>query len=353
MSGIHNLTGCQQIRNNTNLSILLANSEQLDHTCYKVLQQISGGSFLPVYRSVYNGQVKLSYDISRCTTVEQLMPQLKFEQLLGLFSNLISAVDEIEHIGFLRYEIFSLEPEDLFIDLNTFQLKLLYVPVIQQQMQMSRLEFEQYLRRSINHMISSSLFSTDASLRRLRELLVSTSPLEEIQYQIQSGRFQLSPAQPKSAPTPPPRAEHIETAPPPKQGFFQRLTTQRPKAPPAPPPVAQVPSQPTPQGVEALVLCSIDLAQPLEFPVTKAPFVLGKSADQADGFIPANPSVSRRHCELSLVDGTWFVLDLNSVNGTYLNGARLAPGKAQKIKPQDILQLSNVQFAVKALTSEV
>jgi pSer/pThr/pTyr-binding forkhead associated (FHA) protein len=33
--------------------------------------------------------------------------------------------------------------------------------------------------------------------------------------------------------------------------------------------------------------------------------------------------VSRRHCRLQFADGAWRVLDLNSLNGVYVNGERL------------------------------
>lgn len=34
-------------------------------------------------------------------------------------------------------------------------------------------------------------------------------------------------------------------------------------------------------------------------------------------------TISRRHAELRFVDGAWVLADLNSANGTYVNGARI------------------------------
>ena len=34
-------------------------------------------------------------------------------------------------------------------------------------------------------------------------------------------------------------------------------------------------------------------------------------------------AVSRRHAELELVAGSWFVTDLDSANGTFVNGAKV------------------------------
>ena len=35
------------------------------------------------------------------------------------------------------------------------------------------------------------------------------------------------------------------------------------------------------------------------------------------------PNVSSHHCEIELIDGYWFVRDLNSRNGTFVNGRRV------------------------------
>jgi pSer/pThr/pTyr-binding forkhead associated (FHA) protein len=54
--------------------------------------------------------------------------------------------------------------------------------------------------------------------------------------------------------------------------------------------------------------------------------------------------VSRRHCLLSIFDGYLNVEDLDSVNGTFLNGKRVA-GK-QIVRPGDRLQIGPAEFVV-------
>lgn len=54
--------------------------------------------------------------------------------------------------------------------------------------------------------------------------------------------------------------------------------------------------------------------------------------------------VSRRHCLLSFHDGYLSVEDLDSVNGTFLNGERVT-GK-QPVRPGDLLGIGPVTFAV-------
>jgi pSer/pThr/pTyr-binding forkhead associated (FHA) protein len=58
----------------------------------------------------------------------------------------------------------------------------------------------------------------------------------------------------------------------------------------------------------------------------------------------ASADVSRRHCRLRIGDGLVQVEDLNSVNGTFLNG-QLIEGK-QMVRPGDRLEVGPVKFVV-------
>jgi pSer/pThr/pTyr-binding forkhead associated (FHA) protein len=54
--------------------------------------------------------------------------------------------------------------------------------------------------------------------------------------------------------------------------------------------------------------------------------------------------VSRRHCLLSIADGYVQVEDLDSINGTFLNGQRVVA--KQVIRPGDHLEIGPVEFIV-------
>jgi len=70
--------------------------------------------------------------------------------------------------------------------------------------------------------------------------------------------------------------------------------------------------------------------------------VVGR-ASGCDVRIPS-AAVSRRHCRLRLVDGYLVVEDLDSANGTYLNGTEV---KKQGVRPGDQLEIGPVAFVVK------
>ena len=66
-------------------------------------------------------------------------------------------------------------------------------------------------------------------------------------------------------------------------------------------------------------------------------------------------SVSRKHAEVRLAnDGqSWTVVDLNSTNGTYLNGNRVTTDSEPLLKQRDIIQFGKVAFSVEMSESSV
>lgn len=55
------------------------------------------------------------------------------------------------------------------------------------------------------------------------------------------------------------------------------------------------------------------------------------------------PDVSRRHCRFVFAQGRWQVFDLNSLNGIFVNGAKL---KQATLRHRDQLQIGSCTFAV-------
>ena len=58
-------------------------------------------------------------------------------------------------------------------------------------------------------------------------------------------------------------------------------------------------------------------------------------------------NVSRRHAKLSKSNGSVFIEDLQSSNGTFLNGMRLAPHTLAPISDRDALQIGPYVFALR------
>lgn len=68
----------------------------------------------------------------------------------------------------------------------------------------------------------------------------------------------------------------------------------------------------------------------------------GAGAEQLRKF----KTVSRKHIKVYKQDDRWFIEDLDSTNGTYLNGELITPHEKYEIKNGDIINLSS-QVALK------
>ncbi len=71
-----------------------------------------------------------------------------------------------------------------------------------------------------------------------------------------------------------------------------------------------------------------------EVKLEKSSYALGRKPD--NDIVLDNPAVSGHHCKLYESGGTWFVEDLNSTNGTFVNGRKVLKAG---LKPGDIVTL--------------
>lgn len=71
--------------------------------------------------------------------------------------------------------------------------------------------------------------------------------------------------------------------------------------------------------------------------------IVGKSEEQADVLI-REAAVSRIHARLEQRQGVFYIRDLNSRNGTYINGIRLKPQEQKEIRGGDRISFANISF---------
>jgi pSer/pThr/pTyr-binding forkhead associated (FHA) protein len=97
--------------------------------------------------------------------------------------------------------------------------------------------------------------------------------------------------------------------------------------------------------VKLTIACGSSKGKTLQLRSTETLVGRGSGCDVR---IPSS-AVSRRHCRLSFRDGYLLVEDLESANGTYVNGAEV---KKRPVRPGDKLEIGPIVFVVKyALSS--
>jgi hypothetical protein len=65
-----------------------------------------------------------------------------------------------------------------------------------------------------------------------------------------------------------------------------------------------------------------------------------------------DPGISRRHFRVGIAEGTLFAEDLNSLNGTVLDGEEIPPFQPVALSPDEVLTLGEVVLTVSRLSGE-
>ncbi|MFT3952501.1 MAG: FHA domain-containing protein [Oscillospiraceae bacterium] len=78
--------------------------------------------------------------------------------------------------------------------------------------------------------------------------------------------------------------------------------------------------------------------------ISRNPFVIGKDTTKATYCIKNNTSVSREHCRIMNTNGTFTIEDINSTNGTFVNGIRLTPRQPIQIHSGDKILIADEEY---------
>ncbi|HWG45050.1 MAG TPA: FHA domain-containing protein [Gemmataceae bacterium] len=103
------------------------------------------------------------------------------------------------------------------------------------------------------------------------------------------------------------------------------------------------PAMPVPADFVPLRLILQPSAASIE--LTQPDMLLGRHS-HADVRLPL-PDVSRRHCRFLFSQGVWQVLDLNSLNGVFLNGELI---RQATVRQGDLLRIGGFTFVVEVGT---
>lgn len=97
--------------------------------------------------------------------------------------------------------------------------------------------------------------------------------------------------------------------------------------------------------LKGILLRTLDTEEQITISPNKFPYIIGKSNLSCD-FAVSSSVVSRVHLRITEEEEGFFVEDLNSTNGTLLNGNSLLPHKPEKIREGDKITLANIEFIV-------
>lgn len=282
-----------------NIAYVLEDSKIFLPTYYKVLQSQKDGSLIPCMKVMYNGKIQLYYLTQGYKTFASIMNGLDTETFFRIAENILAAVIDVNSNGFLSCENIDISFDNVYVDLNTFRVRLIYIPVSQKIFD-DESSFESELRGNLRKIIDNSVNMQSPKAQKLASYLSNgTVSLEELYKFIKTNKTGLSTGE-------------------------------------------------APVAKKKVKLVALDAPEKFELAVTKDEFLLGKKEGLVDGVIRYNAGISRKHCCLIRKGNSLYVQDLGSTNGTYINKKRLMPNEMQPLKNGDILALANSKFKVTA-----
>lgn len=81
-----------------------------------------------------------------------------------------------------------------------------------------------------------------------------------------------------------------------------------------------------------------------EYVIENESYVIGSSMQSADIYIDSNSTVSRKHARISRSADAYYLEDLGSMNGTYVNGEKLREGEKRLLGDHMRIKLANEEF---------
>lgn len=174
--------------------------------------------------------------------------------------------------------------------------------------------------------------------------LVTPDPLVEAQPMVTSGANNL----PDPPPLPPTALTTPDPQPDPEPIFTPPIVTAQPETQPDPTPPPQPPAPATVartqlQQVTARLI-HVQTDRQIELPQNLSVVHIGKPNDRippdvdVSGF-PNSEIVSRVHADVRIEGDSFYIEDIGSSNGTYVNNLPLLPGNRHKLRPGDRISL--------------
>ena len=111
-------------------------------------------------------------------------------------------------------------------------------------------------------------------------------------------------------------------------------------------PLRREPAEDIKELKSKLFLVASNAKKPVRIMVNRKMFLIGSDYSTMDCVIRNNRYISRCHAKIYYENDCYFLEDAGSMNGTYINGVKLAEGLKYKLISGDIINLADCKFEV-------
>ena len=288
-------------------------------TEYKILKTKVANGLVKCSKLLYNGKIKLVYFTNGLKPLNILWNSMDDDSCIRVLTNLLGTVIELRNNGFLNCHNLILSDDRIFVDINTLSVHLIYLPISNHNWDIP--SFESDLRSRLLKALSANNKLLTIRMNELSGMLANgILSLEEVYRQLcimcKGGAVRT-----------------VEKMDPYRIGGQEHIWTQMDQR-----------DNSKHKSIEAAQLISLDTAASLTVSINQPECIIGKNPNAVDIVIGFNKMISRVHCKISTKQNVYYLTDLGSANGTYVNQRKLLPNQPLPIKHGDRIRLANSDF---------
>ncbi len=268
------------------ISYTFNNNDDYYETGHRILAKEEEKGLIRANKVMHNGKVKLLYLIDKYRTIQAFSSVCTIPDCLTAVESLLNLLYEFRNDRFIHIESINIAMDKIFIDEKS-KAHMIYVPINTEYTDQSLLEFEKKAKETIMKLIELCNGQSDPTLCGVyTRCTIKASSISDVKESIKA-RF--------------PSIRLVNVA-----------------------------------------------GHRSDIEVKKEDFIIGKNSEMADGVIDYSNAVSRKHCKITYIHGDNYVIDLESLNHTYINGVQLEPNVMNKLNIGDILKIADVEYIVRA-----
>lgn len=264
---------------------------------FKSLLTKENTKLLDCVKIMVNGHIRFLYPTENKKNLEQLFQTMSPKIFQRVVRRIVGIVLELRENGILKSYNLDLSEDKIFIDENTGEIYLVYLPIT--GITISDAEFDEELRRKLilwtNRLLTGS---GNAQSQLALQLADDSKSLKDLY-----------------------RQWHGEKEEPVKE-------------------LVKEPEE------KILVLSPLDENGMPVFEIDQDEYFMGRKKSEVDGHIPGNLRIGRLHCKIVRKNQKFYVQDLDSKNSTFLNAVKILPNEPYALNDGMILRLADVSFAV-------
>lgn len=324
-------------------SYMIINEKERSHNIYElmVFTYNKVPELLPIETIITDGEISFWYDITGRQTLTDYLGrrEVDLDLLLLLFQSIDKVINKIKDF-LLEETAIVLEPEYIYMDFERSRLEFVYLSGRETDIKKSFQELMEFILRKLNHgdqkatamayeMYQLSMEKALSFPDMLKRAMTMMEESEE-QEELYSQRGFLEPEE---------RTEEPEKTDWLRKGFkenekkglgwikkYKLGKTEKIER------MSYVTQEQELEVYPTEILNEMEETKGIfmyqgqallpDIKINKEIFLIGKKEKEVDGYIEQK-SISRVHARIEIVGDTYYIEDLNSTNGTYLNGERL------------------------------